>query len=241
MSSPSTVTPPPITPEQTLGALVTARPSLARILERLRLDYCCGGRQALAEACTRRGLDVTTVIAALEACAAGPGAAEVDAGAMTLTALADHIEATHHHYVKEELPRLVELADRVAVKHGERDPSLREVAALVHTLAEEMFCHMNKEEIVLFPAVREIELRGRSGIPAGALAAPIRQMEAEHEAAGDCLHRLRELTHGFAARPDDCNSHRALLGGLADFEADLHRHVHKENNILFPRALAATA
>lgn len=239
MSSSSLVSRPPISPAQTLGALVTARPALARIFERLRLDYCCGGRQALAEACTRRGLDVRSVIATLEAVEAGQGAPEVDAAAMSLTQLADHIVATHHAFVKEELPRLVELADRVAAKHGERDPRVREVAGLVRDLTEEMFSHMHKEEMVLFPAVRRIEAGERSNLSAAALAAPIRQMEAEHQAAGDCLARLRVLTEGFRAAPEDCNSHRALLAGLAEFESDLHRHVHKENNILFPRALAA--
>lgn len=238
-SAPLTETGFQLTPEQTLGAIVTARPALARAFEKLRLDYCCGGKQALAEACTRRGLDVRTVIALLEALDAGAAAAEVDAGAMSLTRLADHIERTHHAYVKEELPRLVELAERVAAKHGHRDPRLAEVSAVVRELATEMFCHMSKEEVVLFPAVREIEAVGSAGFPAAALAAPIRQMEAEHEAAGGCVARLRALTDGFRPGADDCNSHRALLAALEEFEADLHRHVHKENNILFPRALAA--
>jgi regulator of cell morphogenesis and NO signaling len=235
----TTVLLPEITPESRIGDLVAAHPALARLFEGLRIDYCCGGKQTLAAACTRRGLAPDTVVAMLEAAVAALGAApaEVDAAGMSLTELADHIERTHHTYLKEELPRLVEMAERVGYKHGERDPSLREVAATVRELAEEMFAHMEKEERILFPVVRQIEAGSRGGF-AGSIAEPIRCMEAEHDHAGRATARLRELTRGFTAAPDDCNTHRALLDGLARFEADLHRHVHKENNIMFPRALA---
>ena len=231
---------PAITPETRIGDLVASRPALARLFEQLRLDYCCGGRQSLTDACARRGLDVATVTAMLEAAdkalAAGP--AEINAAAMSLTELADHIEATHHAYVKAELPRLVEMAERVARKHGHRDARLPQVAATVRELTNEMVAHMHKEEAVLFPLVRQIEAGTGDGLPGGSIANPIRQMEAEHASAGGAVARLRELTDGFSPLADDCNTHRALLAGLAEFESDLHRHVHKENNILFPRALA---
>ena len=236
----STPTPTVITPDITLGALVAAQPALARVFERLDLDYCCGGKQTLAAACARRGLDVAATIALLDsstaAQAAGP--VEVDAAAMGLAELADHIVATHHAYLKTELPRLVEMADRIGTKHAWRDARLPEVAATVRELADEMLNHMQKEELVLFPAVRDIEAGAAAGLGDGNLAAPIAQMEAEHEAAGQLTARLRELTDGFAPNAEACNTHRAMLAGLAEFESDLHRHVHKENNILFPRALA---
>jgi regulator of cell morphogenesis and NO signaling len=139
--------------------------------------------------------------------------------------------------LKEELPRLVEMANRVATKHGWRDSRLAEVASSVEEVAAEMLSHMQKEERVLFPLVRQIEAGagdGREGDPAG----PIAQMEAEHEAAGRLTARLRELTDDFTPNQEACNTHRALLAGLQEFESDLHRHVHKENNVLFPRALA---
>lgn len=233
---------PEITPETRIGDIVAARPALARLFEELRIDYCCGGKQTLAAASASRGLAPTTVVAMLEAAAAALGTApvEVDAAGMSLTELADHIEGTHHAYLKDELPRLVEMAERVGYKHGERDPSLREVALTVRELAEEMFSHMQKEERVLFPLVRQIEAGLRGGF-AGSVADPIRQMEAEHDDAGRATERLRELTGGFTPDADACNTHRALLHGLARFEADLHRHVHKENNVMFPRALALVA
>lgn len=238
----TTATLPTITPETRIGELVAARPGLARLFEELRIDYCCGGKQSLAAASESRGLSVGTVIALLDAASAALAAApaDVDAAALTLTELADHVERTHHAYLKDELPRLVEMADRVAYKHGGRDPRLPELAATVGELASEMFSHMEKEERILFPLVRQIDAGQRDGF-AASIAAPIRQMEAEHDDAGRLTERLRELTNGFTPDAEACNTHRALLHGLARFEADLHRHVHKENNVMFPRALAAVA
>ncbi len=232
-----------LAPETTIGALVAARPLLARFFDRLGIDYCCGGKQTLAAACQRRGLDVQTTLALLDSAAAAltAGPAEVDAAALGLGQLADHIETTHHAYLKAELPRLVEMADRVAAKHGWRDSRLPEVAAAVNTLAAEMTDHMRKEEKILFPLVRAIEAGAADRFPGGSLANPIRQMEAEHESAGNLTAKLRVLTDGFTPNAEACNTHRALLGGLEEFEADLHRHVHKENNVLFPRALARVA
>jgi len=160
---------------------------------------------------------------------------------MGLGELADHIVSTHHAYLKQELPRLAEMADRVATKHGWRDDRLPELAGTVLDLAAEMMDHMRKEETILFPLVRQIEAGVTAGFHCGSVANPIRQMEAEHESAGNLTARLRLLTDGFTPAADACNTHRALLAGLAEFEADLHRHVHKENNILFPRTLALAA
>lgn len=244
----STTNPSPSTPAFTsatpVGEMVAARPALARLFEKLGIDYCCGGKKPLAELALARGLDPVTVLTLLEATLASldAGPPEFDASALTLTQLADHIEQTHHEYVKAELPRLVEMADRVARKHAWRDERLKEVAETVTILAQEMFSHMAKEERILFPLVRQLEAGAAAGgFHGGALAHPIRQMEDEHDFAGRAVARLRELTDGF--RPDEhaCNTHRALLGGLEEFESDLHRHVHKENNILFPGALALAA
>ncbi|MFI5335465.1 MAG: iron-sulfur cluster repair di-iron protein [Opitutales bacterium] len=232
-----------LAPETTVGALVAAHPALARLFEKLGIDYCCGGKQTLAAACARKSLDGALTVAAIEAVieASAGQAPEVDAASMSLAQLADHIEATHHAYLKVELPRLVEMADRVARKHAWRDARLPELAETVQSLAAEMLAHMQKEEGVLFPLVRQIESGARPGLPGSVLAGPIGQMEAEHEAAGQLTTRARELSDGFTPDAESCNTHRALLAGLAEFEGDLHRHVHKENNILFPRALALAA
>lgn len=233
---------PSISPSSHVGQIVASQPLLARVFERVGIDYCCGGKRTLAEACTAKGLDPATVAVLLEAAIqmSGPKPA-VDAATMSLTELADHIEATHHAYLKEELPQLMEKADRVAYKHGWRDPRLPAVAATIHALAGEMFSHMAKEEQILFPLVRELERDGTISHPCGSVANPIRQMELEHDSAGSALARLRELTDGFTPDGEACNTHRAMLAALAQLESDLHTHVHKENNVLFPRAIALEA
>jgi regulator of cell morphogenesis and NO signaling len=230
----------PITTQTTVGEIVAARPALARVFEKLGIDYCCGGKVPLSVVCQRKGLDPQTVAVMIEAAVTGTAneAAGEDPGAMTLTQLADHIEQTHHTYLKAELPRLVEMAERVARKHAWRDVRLPEVYESVVALAEEMLSHMQKEEVVLFPLVRQIDAGAAGGFHCGSVANPIRVMEAEHESAGRVTARLRELTDGFTPNAECCNTHRALLAGLAEFESDLHRHVHKENNILFPRTIA---
>lgn len=188
-----------------------------------------------------RGLDPATGAAMLKALASGgnvPADEGLDVAGLSLSALADHIEQTHHAYVRAELPRLVEMAARVTRKHAWRDRRLPEVLATVEALAAELFSHLEKEERILFPLVRQIDAGAAADAHGGSIANPIRQMESEHDHAGRALASLRALTDDF--RPDEaaCNTQRALLAGLEAFEADLHRHVHKENNILFPRAMA---
>jgi len=230
-----------LSPDTRVGDIVAARPLAAQFFQRLGIDYCCGGKRTLAAACAARGLDAGTVVVMLETTLQSYDARPtVDAAGMSLTALADHVEQTHHAYLKQDLPILVEQAARVAIKHGDREPELRAVAEIVREFAEEMFDHMAKEERILFPIIRALDQKGGAA-PAPSLANPIRQMEAEHVNAGDALVRLRELTHAFSPPADACNTHRALFAGLAQLETDLHQHVHKENNILFPRALAREA
>jgi regulator of cell morphogenesis and NO signaling len=227
-------------PSSTIGEIVAAQPLLARVFERIGIDYCCGGKRTLADACAARKLDPQTVAVMLEAATQLPAETSVvDAANMSLTALADHIEQTHHLYLKEELPALVEKATRVAYKHGWRDPRLVNVAETMSRLAAEMFDHMGKEEQILFPIVRQLENGNASASGhCGSIANPIRVMEVEHDSAGQAVARLRELTDGFTPDGDACNTQRAMLAGFARLESDLHQHVHKENNVLFPRALA---
>jgi regulator of cell morphogenesis and NO signaling len=235
----STTTTPRFTPQSTLGEVVASCPALARVFERFGLDYCCGGRRSLSVACEAKGLDPLAVAVALEA-EGGAGrreSADIDPLSLTLAELADHIEKTHHAFMKAELPRLIEMAGRVARKHGGRDARLQEVATIVAALADEMLNHMQKEELILFPIIRQLEAGPPNGFHCGSIANPIRQMEVEHESAGGALVRLRALTDGFKPDGEACNTHRVLLAGLAEVEADLHRHVHKENNVLFPRAV----
>jgi regulator of cell morphogenesis and NO signaling len=205
--------------DRSLAELVLERPSAARVLERLGLDYCCGGRRSLRAACAARGLDADTVALESRDWSSAPPAE-----------LCAHIVEEHHARLRWELPRLAELAERVASAHGEARPRLHDLRDELERLRAELEEHMAEEERELFPT-----------LAAGGTLAPAR-LEAlvhEHDGTGARLRRLRELGGGYAAGEALCATHRALLQGLHGLELDLHQHVHEENNILFPRALAA--
>jgi len=224
-------------PESTVGQLVVERPARARVFEKFGIDYCCGGKKPLASACQAKGLDTAEVLSALEA-ADGASAPAGDWSRATLTELTEHIESTHHAYMKTELPRLDRITERVATVHGARHPELAEVRATFVALKTEMEMHMHKEEGVLFPLCREVEFASAPVTsPCGSIGNPIRMMIKEHESAGEGLATIRRLTADYTPPEGACNTYRAMLSGLAEMEADMHQHVHKENNILFPRAL----
>lgn len=223
----------------TVGSIVAQRPALSRVFEQAGIDYCCGGKIPLGDVCRKQGIDPEQLVAKLETAAAVASDADVDAAAMTLTALADHIEGTHHAYLKTELPRLGALTAKVAAVHGEHDARLAQVRDTLAGLAAEMSQHMLKEEQILFPMIRQLEAsQSAPAFHCGSVANPIGRMEFEHDQAGAALAQLRTLTDGFTPPAWACNTYRAMLAGLAELEQDLHQHVHKENNILFPRAIA---
>jgi regulator of cell morphogenesis and NO signaling len=223
----------------TLAQLVLERPARAAVLDRLGLDYCCHGQRSLADACAEAGRDVAEVAAELDAPDAGDaGTAPVtDWTRLGLAHLAAHIVATHHVYLWGELPALEELSAKVRTVHGERHPELAEVDDLVRALRADLEPHLAKEEQVLFPAISRVEYGDRS-FPFGHVGNPIRTMMAEHDQAGELLVRLREITSDYAVPDDACGSYRALYERLSRVEADTHVHIHKENNVLFPDAIA---
>ncbi len=227
-----------LTPSTSLAEIASHRPDLTRELERLGLDYCCGGKRSLAVACAERGLDPGAITAELN----GTPVAEVSAAdwiALPLADLVDHLEAMHHRYLKQELPRLSELAAKVSRVHGETHPELVQAAELLAELRADMEPHLQKEGQVLFPMIRSLATAcNRPSFNCGSIANPISVMEQEHTAVGALLERLRQITNGFQAPADTCASTRALMPGLAELEADTHLHVHKENNHLFPAVLA---
>lgn len=228
-----------IQPASTIGSLVAQRPALAQFLEHSGIDYCCGGKKSIEEVCVARRWSVSEFIAELQ------GAAEqtaeesyVDAAAMSLTKLADHIEQTHHAYLRSELPRLKALTEKVAHAHGEKDQRLEVIRDEFFKFAQELSMHMMKEEQVLFPFVRQLEASETSpSFHCGSVANPIRQMEREHQDAGQALELFRDLTDGYQPPPDACNTYRVMLHSLARLERDMFQHVHKEDNVLFPRAM----
>lgn len=223
-----------------LGDLVTAHPELARQLERLGLDYCCGGARSLAAACTERGLDAPAVAGQLADAITGGGAE--DWSTMGAAELVDHLEVTHHRYLHEELPRLSALVAKIVTVHGERHPELTAIAACYEEIRADLEPHLMKEERILFPMIRELAVAtGPTSFHCGSLRNPISVMLSEHDAVGALLARLRHLTGDYVPPADGCASYLACFAGLAELEADTHLHIHKENNLLFPQVVRLEA
>jgi regulator of cell morphogenesis and NO signaling len=225
--------------QPTVGDLVVERFSRARVFERLGIDYCCGGRKPLRQVCDERNLDYAMVLRALENEQSAPTQAKRNWASASLTDLCDHIEQTHHAYLKQELPRLEFLTTKVARRHGAQRPALAEVQRVFAELKSEMDVHMVKEERVLFPLCRQLDVSNELPVPpcGGSIGNPIEVMIREHEHAGDALAQIRALTDNYTCPPDACNTYRAMFDALEQLERDLHEHVHKENNILFPKAI----
>jgi regulator of cell morphogenesis and NO signaling len=223
----------------TLGEIAAANMNKALVLKKFGLDFCCGGKQTLTEACNRKNLDAAAVYRALEATQPEFAGSPLRYREWTLSFLSDFIINTHHVYVRKALPDMVAYADKVARVHGDRHPELIEILQIVHSLDEEMTSHMFKEEQILFPYIKKLDGSEETAAHCfDTIASPIRMMEMEHEHAGGLLARAREITNQFTPPPEACGSYQLLFKLLEAFEEDLHVHVHLENNILFPKALS---
>jgi len=228
--------------QTTLKEVAVSSPAAAQILEEAGVDYCCGGSRSLHDGCVEAGISAEEILARLTASGeqAGPG----DANWMSapLGELTEHIRHKHHGYVREAIPRVNALLEKVKAKHGARRPEIAAIEGLFHQLGREMIAHMQKEEMILFPYIERLE-QSRDG---GAVLErpffqsvrnPIQMMVDEHDAAGNLTKQIRQASSGYTAPADACASYQRLYGELREFEADLHLHVHLENNILFPRAV----
>ena len=225
--------------QTTVGELVAEWPSRARIFEKLGIEYCCGGKKPLEAACAEAGLDAKTVILMLEASEAnGATGEERDWANAPIAELVDHIVSTHHQYLRRELPRVLNLIDKVVNAHGSKAAELSKVRTVFGEMKAELDSHMWKEENILFPACKEIA-DNNSAVSGhfGSVSQPIAVMEMEHDSAGRALAELRELTNGYTAPEWACNTYLAMLDGLLSIEKDTHEHISTENNILFPRVL----
>lgn len=227
-----------ITPSATVGRIVAEAPQLSRVFEELDIDYCCGGKRPLEEVCRERQIDIEQLVARLQQAGAASTAVAGESWlAAPLWELCEHIERTHHDYLRRELPRLEAIIAKVVSAHGASHPELAQVQAAFGELRAELEPHMMKEECILFPSIRYLEAHGKPiRFPFGSLANPIRVMVSEHDHAGDALARIRQLAADYVPPTGACNTYRVMLEGLATLERDMHQHVHKENNILFPRA-----
>jgi len=229
---------------KTVQEIALENPSAARVFEQCGIDYCCGGGKSLEDACWAAQMSVDEVSRALDVATQQAHTSQDDRnwGEEPLSELIAHINGTHHAYTRKEIARLEPLFDKVCSVHGKNHPELRAARATFQGLASELRMHMIKEEIVLFPYIsrmEEAEVERTPVIPApfGSVRNPISMMEHEHDSAGQALRSLREATSGYKAPDEACVSYQTLYRALAEFEADLHQHIHLENNILFPRAV----
>ncbi len=225
------------TADSPLGEIAATLPSAIALFRQHHLDYCCGGARSLGDAARERGLDPDRLLEELQSLVRSPS--DRDWTTAPTGEFIDHILATHHDYLKRVMPELRRTAAKVAQVHGENHPEVVSLLREIDPLFAELDAHLMKEEQILFPM-----LRGLAGEPGGAAPAhcgpegPMHVMEMEHESAGAALKRMRELTHDYALPEDACTSYRGLYAGLQELEADLHVHIHLENNILFPRMRA---
>jgi regulator of cell morphogenesis and NO signaling len=228
--------------EKTVRELAVEIPAATRVFERLGIDYCCGGGRTLDDACRAAGVQVDRVVAALEGENASPAEGR-DWSREPLGELIAHIQGTHHVYTREAIARIPRLIEKVVAAHGANHPEVRRIETVFAGLSQELATHMMKEEMVLFPYIvrmEEASLAGELPVPPpfGTVRNPVRMMEHEHDSAGDALVELRALSSDYTAPADACLTYKTLYGAMAEFEADLHQHIHLENNILHPRAIA---
>ena len=232
--------------QQTVREVALTIPAATRVFEKLGIDYCCGGGKSLAQACGAANLPLQNVVELLSAAEVSSEARQAPAmpdwANAPLTDLIQHIKQTHHAYTRDEIQRLGPLFEKVCRVHGEKHSELNEIRKSFAALAQELTTHMMKEEYVLFPYIERLEEAAIGGDPVlpppfGTVQNPVSMMEHEHEAAGALLRSMRSLSGGYNPPAQACTSYRTLFSALAEFEGDLHHHIHLENNILFPRAV----
>jgi len=225
---------------RTVGEIVLADFRAATVFEQFGIDFCCGGRRTFDDACKAAAVDPSAVVHALEALPPAVDTNE-DPGRWPIPRLIDFIVSTHHAYVRSAMPAIARHLAKLVEVHGSRHLELSRVAAYFDQVVADLEQHMLKEEQVLFPYVRELadsdNSSGRMPSPFGTVANPIRMMEREHQVVGDAMRIIRELTRGYVAPDDGCSTYAIGMAELLQFERDLHRHVHLENNVLFPVAL----
>jgi regulator of cell morphogenesis and NO signaling len=237
---------------KTVREVALSIPGAVRVFEKLGIDYCCGGNKPLERACGEANLQMEQVLESLKSAAVSTESRRANASGeqhagnwqnAPLTDLMAEIKRRHHEYVKQETARLEPLFEKVCRAHGERHPELLEIQKEFRRLSQELFTHMMKEEWVLFPYIERMEeatIAGEPILPApfGTINNPVAAMTHDHDAAGNSLRQMRQFSQGYQPPRDACTSFKALYSALAEFERDLHQHIHLENNILFPRAMA---
>jgi regulator of cell morphogenesis and NO signaling len=225
--------------DHTLAAIVADRHQAAAVFEKYHLDFCCKGKRTLQEACSEKNIAVEPILEELQQ-VFEPGFVVEDQllSNMSVSELTDYIVLKHHVFVKHAMPVIYQHLYRVATKHGDRFPYMQQVFNLFSSVQLEMDSHMQKEEAVLFPRIKEVDKPQEQKLPLvsdGYISQPIHMMEREHEEAGELMAQIRNLTNDYTPPANACTTFRISMAELRAFEEDLHCHIHLENNILFPR------
>ena len=229
--------------DETLGQIAAKDLRKALVFKKYGIDFCCGGKKTIKEACAEKGLDVTQIEKELQETEKNvPNSNNLPFNDWSIDFLADYIVNTHHTYVRKNLPELVFYANKVSRVHGGRHPELIKINQLVEEINAELTSHMQKEEIVLFPYVKQLVIAKNTKQPLepshfGTVRGPINMMEMEHEFVGKNYEEIKKLTLNYSLPSDACMSYSMLYRLLQEFENDLNIHIHLENNILFPKAI----
>lgn len=226
---------------ETVGSIAAKDYRKAEVFKKFGIDFCCGGEKSLKEASAEAGISEDLLKAELEKANTATSSASQDYDKWNLDFLADYIKNTHHQYVKETAPVLLGLAEKVALAHGIQHPELFDLAKRANGLFTELLDHMAKEENIVFPNIKTLVARRAQGDKTpleGSLDAAIKMMHEEHDHAGDDLRYIRKITNDYTLPVDACNSYTYLFEKMKEFEDDLFRHIHLENNILFPKSIA---
>jgi regulator of cell morphogenesis and NO signaling len=222
---------------ESVGDIASKDLRKAEVFKKWGVDFCCGGKKILIEACKAAEVDVADVIEDLKQTSESAYAPVHDFTTWSLDFLADYIYNVHHKYVRQNAMLIEELADKVAARHGDVHPELRTLSVQLKPFFEDLLHHIEKEEQLVFPYIKKLVEGGVVDNAFTSIQSPIQMMEEEHEAAGDELREFRKLTAGYSLPADACNSYRLLFNKIKEFENDLFQHIHLENNILFPKAL----
>jgi regulator of cell morphogenesis and NO signaling len=229
--------------EKTIGAIVAENYRTASVFRKFGIDFCCKGGRTIREASAGKHFNPEEVEQELRSLdAGGSNGGSIDYRAWPLDLLADYIEKTHHRYVADKTPELRAYLNKINKVHGDRHPELKEIETLFFESSEELLQHMKKEELMLFPYIREMVAAERHHAlpkrpPFGAIESPINAMMLEHEQEGDRFARIAELSQGYTPPEDACTTYKVAFANLKAFEEDLHTHIHLENNILFPKSI----
>lgn len=229
--------------EATIGQLVSKDFRKAEVFKKFGLDFCCGGKKTLTKACSEKGLDVVQIEKELKAVEEQPAQSSQDYNEWELDFLADYIVNTHHKYILRAIPTIFEYTQKVAKVHGERNPEAIEIANRFLKVVDELNRHMMKEENVLFPYIKILVSNKKQKValepsPFGTIENPIKMMETEHDEVGVLMENINKLSNGYTPPANACTTFRLSYAKLKEFEDDLHQHIHLENNILFPKAIA---